>query len=122
VLDTVGRDGLNTWPVVLAAAPVLIPRAAPFYCSAGYTCKNRRRLGSPVAPTRCAARATPVRMPPPQACPRRRAGVAYDERTTAAVGKPYSRHHRRQDHVSACEPACHEHRSRLAEPSLLGQF
>ena len=32
-----------------------------------------------------------VRGMPGQACPRRRAGVACDERTTAAVGKPCSR-------------------------------
>jgi hypothetical protein len=65
------------------------PRAAPFYCSARYT---RKASGPqrPAAPTRDAdprhlpaapaqAHAAPPRTPPPQACPRRRAGGACDE-------------------------------------------
>ena len=86
VLDTVGRGALNNCPVVLAAAPVLIPRAAAFYCSA------RRKRKTPHIAHRRRSPAAPVARRAPQACPRRRAGVACDKRTTAAVGKPCSRH------------------------------
>ena len=34
---------------------------------------------------------SPAGLTSAKSCPRRRAGVAYDERTTAAVGKPCSR-------------------------------
>jgi len=65
---------------------------------------------------RADARTAHGRQPPPQACPRRRAGVAYDERTTAAVGKPCSRHQRRPRLVNARETVRNQHRSLLADP------
>jgi len=99
VLNTVGRGGLNNCPVVLAAAPVLIPAGAtvlllsplhpqaPPASIAGSA--DLRRL--PVAPTARSARrvrVAPLATPLPQACPRRRSVGACDEPADRRGGQP----------------------------------
>lgn len=87
VFSTVGCGGTSNCHVVRPPHPSRLPRPASFYRSAACSRKTRRRNRPH---RRRATRAPHARAPLPQACPRRRAGVAYDERTTAAVGKSCS--------------------------------
>lgn len=122
VLYTVGRGGLNNCPVVLAAAPVLASQGSALVLLSRHHPQEAgaaslvRRLSSARR-----SRRPPSPTAPAQACPRRRAGVACNERTTAAVGKPCSTRRPHQHRVNAAQPAHYRHRM-PRRPHWLGQF
>ena len=95
VLCTVGRGGLNNWLVVLAAAPVLIPSGGTVLLRNPPHVQGPPRPRCPVEPTTCDdyLRRLPkltlatLRMPPLQACPRRRSVGACDEPTDRRGGQ-----------------------------------